>query len=130
VPFSTLEIHPNQSFLVGKLPQMHEFEPQTLDNLTVLIQPLGGNVSTNPVPSQSGNTFSIIAIVLGALSIPFMLISFLLGYLFGIPAIIMAVLAKKKLEKLSSVALAISIVGTAIGTIFFIIFFLALQFLN
>ena len=109
---------------------MHEFEPQKLDNLTVLIQPLGGIVSTNPVPSQSGNTFSIIAIVLGALSIPFMLISFLLGYLFGIPAIIMAVLAKKKLEKLSSVALAISIAGTAIGTIFFIIFFLAIQFLN
>ncbi len=63
-----------------------------------------------PAP-QSGNTFSIIAIVLGAVG--FILIPILLG-----PAsIILAVIAKTKKEKLANVALAVGILGTVMGMI-------------
>jgi hypothetical protein len=90
---------------------MHEFEPQKLDNLTVHIQPLGGIVSTNPVPSQSGNTFSIIAIVLGGIS--FLFLPIILGPI----GIVMSVVGKNKKEKLSTVALIVAIVGTVVGMI-------------
>jgi len=87
-------------------------------------------MTTNPASNQNQNTLSIIAIVLGALSLPFFIFSFILGFLCGIPAVILAILAKKKPEKLSTVALAISITATGIGAIFFIIFVLAIQLLN
>lgn len=60
---------------------------------------------------QSGNTFSIIAIVLGAIS--FLILPIVLGP----AAIILAVIAKSKNEKLANVALAVSILGTVIGMI-------------
>lgn len=62
--------------------------------------------------NQSGNTFSIIAIILGALSLLF------LPIIFGPIAIVLAIIAKNKSEKLSTVALVVAIVGTALGAIF------------
>jgi hypothetical protein len=59
--------------------------------------------------SQSGNTFSIIAIVLGGVG--FLLLPIILGP----AAIILAVIAKTKKEKLANVALAVGILGTVIG---------------
>jgi hypothetical protein len=60
---------------------------------------------------QSGNTFSIIAIVLGAIGF------ILLPIVLGPAAIILAVIAKTKKEKLANVALAVGILGTVIGMI-------------
>lgn len=60
---------------------------------------------------QRGNTLSIIAIVLGAIS--FLLLPIVLGP----AAIILAVIAKSKREKLANVALAVGILGTVIGMI-------------
>jgi hypothetical protein len=68
-------------------------------------------MSTNPVPNQAGNTMSIIAIVLGALSL------LILPIVFGPIAIVLAILAKNKKENLSTVALTIAITGTALGVI-------------
>ena len=68
-------------------------------------------MSTNPVPSQSGNTFSIIGIVLGALAL------LIFPIIFGPIAIVLAVLGKNKGERLSTIALAIAITGTALGMI-------------
>lgn len=59
----------------------------------------------------SGNTFSIIAIVLGAIG--FLLLPIVLGP----AAIILAVIAKNKKEKLANVALTVGILGTIIGMI-------------
>jgi hypothetical protein len=61
--------------------------------------------------SQSGNTFSIIAIALGGVG--FLLLPIILGP----AAIILAVIAKTKKEKLANVALAVGILGTVIGMI-------------
>jgi uncharacterized protein YacL len=60
---------------------------------------------------QSGNTFSIIAIVLGAIGF------LLLPVVLGPAAIILAVIAKNKKEKLANVALTVGILGTVIGMI-------------
>jgi hypothetical protein len=61
--------------------------------------------------TQSGNTFSIIAIVLGGVG--FLILPIFLG-----PAsIILAVIAKNKKEKLANVALAVGILGTTLGMI-------------
>ena len=60
---------------------------------------------------KSGNTFSIIAIVLG--SIGFLLLPIVLGP----AAIILAVIAKNKKENLANVALTVGILGTVIGMI-------------
>jgi len=60
---------------------------------------------------QSGNTFSIIAIVLGAIGF------LLLPVVLGPAAIILAVIAKTKKEKLANVALTVGILGTVIGMI-------------
>lgn len=66
-------------------------------------------MSTNPVPSQSGNTFSIIAIVLGGIS--FLFLPIILGPI----GIVMSVVGKNKKEKLSTVALIVAIAGTVVG---------------
>jgi membrane associated rhomboid family serine protease len=68
--------------------------------------------------SASGsNTLSIVAIVLGVVAV------FLLPILFGVGAIVCAVVAKTRHERLSSIALAVAIVGTiagfALGALFF-----------
>jgi hypothetical protein len=60
---------------------------------------------------KSGNTFSIIAIVLGAIG--FLLLPIVLGP----AAIILAVIAKNKKENLANVALTVGILGTVIGMI-------------
>jgi hypothetical protein len=66
------------------------------------------DMQSNP---QSGNTFSIVAIVLGG-------IAFILFPIFlGPAAIILAVIAKNKKEKLANVALTVGILGTVIGMI-------------
>lgn len=64
-----------------------------------------------PNENSSSNTFSIIAIVLGAISF------LLLPIIFGPASIVLAVIAKNKKEKLSTVALIISIVGTVVGVV-------------
>jgi hypothetical protein len=66
------------------------------------------NIESTPT---SGNTFSVIAIVLGAIS--FLLLPIFLGP----AAIILAVIAKNKKEKLANVALTVGILGTVIGMI-------------
>ena len=103
-----------------------------MENINVVETNWRKSMTMNPAPNQNQNqnTLSIIAIVLGGLSLATFIFSFILGFLCGIPAVILAILAKKKKEKLSTVALAISISATGIGTIFFIIFALAIQFLN
>ena len=68
-------------------------------------------MSMEPNAQSTGNTFSIIAIVLGALSFLF------LPIVFGPIAIVLAIIAKNKKEKLSTIALVIGIVGTVIGMI-------------
>ena len=63
-------------------------------------------------PTQSGsNTFSILGIPFGAISFLF------LPILFGPAAIILSVIAKTKNERLSNVAIAVSILGLVIGFI-------------
>jgi len=85
-------------------------------------------MTMNPASNQNQSTFSIFAIVLGLLSffsfwffILFASIIFGLfaSIIFGTSAIVLAILAKKKLEKLSKVALAIAIAGTAISPVIF-----------
>jgi hypothetical protein len=61
--------------------------------------------------SQSGSTFSIIAIILGGVG--FLILPILLGP----AAIILAVIAKTKKEKLANVALTVGILGTVMGMI-------------
>jgi hypothetical protein len=61
--------------------------------------------------TQSGNTFSIIAIVLGGVG--FLILPIFLG-----PAsIILAVIAKNKRENLANVALTVGILGTVLGMV-------------
>lgn len=62
--------------------------------------------------NKISNTYSILAIVLGGISF------FFVPLLFGTPAVILAAIAKTKKEPLSTVALAVSILGLAGGLIF------------
>ena len=68
-------------------------------------------MSDNQSTPQSANTFSIIAIVLGAISF------ILLPIFLGPAAIILAVIAKNKKERLANVALTVGILGTVLGMI-------------
>jgi uncharacterized membrane protein len=68
-------------------------------------------MSDYPTSNSSSSTFSIIAIVLGGLALLF------LPIFLGPAAIVLAVIAKSKQEKLAPVALAVSILGTVIGVI-------------
>ena len=68
-------------------------------------------MSMEPNTQSSGNTFSIIAIVLGALSFLF------LPIILGPVSIVLAIIGKNKQEKLSTVALVVAILGTVIGLI-------------
>jgi hypothetical protein len=93
-------------------------------------------MTTNPASNQNQNTLSIIAIVLGLLSFFFfwffclfasiifglfesIIIGLFASIIFGTSAIVLAFLAKKKSEKLSKVAFAIAIAGTAINPVIF-----------
>ena len=88
-------------------------------------------MTMNPAPNQNQNqnTLSIIAIVLGALSFfsfwffglyTSIVEALIVSIIFGTSAIVLAILAKKKPEKLSKVAFAIAIAGTAINPVIFI----------
>jgi hypothetical protein len=68
-------------------------------------------MSMEPTAQSSGNTFSIIAIVLGALSFLF------LPIILGPASIVLAIVGKNKKEKLSTVALIVAILGTVVGVI-------------
>ena len=68
-------------------------------------------MSTNPVPNQGSNALSILAIIFGGISLLF------LPIIFGPIAIVLAIIAKTRKERLSTVALIISIVGTVVGFI-------------
>ena len=72
---------------------------------------VGGNMSMNQTPSQSGNTYSIIAMVLGGISL------LVLPIILGPIAIVLSVLAKNKKENLANVALTIAILGTVLGMV-------------
>ena len=61
--------------------------------------------------TNTSNTFSIIAFVLGGISFLF------LPVVLGPAAIIVAVVAKNKKEKLANIALAVGILGTVMGMI-------------
>ena len=77
-------------------------------------------MTTNPASNQNQNTLSIIAIVLGLLSFFFFwFFRLFASIIFGTSAIVLAFLAKKKSEKLSKVAFAIAIAGTAINPVIF-----------
>lgn len=67
-------------------------------------------MSIEPNAQSTGNTFSIIAIVLGTLS----LLLLPLAIVFGPTALVLAIIGKNKKEKLSTIALVMGIVGTAI----------------
>ena len=69
-------------------------------------------MSESQPSTNSSNTLSIIAIVLGGVS--FLIFPILLGP----AAIILAVIAKNKKEKLANIALAVAILGTVIGMLF------------
>lgn len=93
-------------------------------------------MAMNPASNQNQSTFSIFAIVLGLLSFfsfwffilfalrifgrfESIIIGLFASIIFGTSAIVLAILAKKKSEKLSKVALAIAIAGTAINPVIF-----------
>ena len=95
-------------------------------------------MTMNPAPNQNQNQsiLSIFAIVLGLLSFfsfwffilfalrifgrfESIIIGLFASIIFGTSAIVLAILAKRKLEKLSKVALAIAIAGTAINPVIF-----------
>ena len=91
-------------------------------------------MTMDPAPNQNQNQnqnqsiLSIFAIVLGLLSffsfwffglLASILFGLFASILFGTSAIVLAILAKKKLEKLSKIALAIAIAGTAISPVIF-----------
>lgn len=67
--------------------------------------------SGTPSGQTSSNTFSILAIIFGGISFLFFPI------LFGPAAIILAVIAKTKNEKLANIALTVGILGTVFGFI-------------
>jgi len=68
-------------------------------------------MSTNPVPNQNSNALSILAIIFGGVSLLF------LPIIFGPIAIVLGIIAKARKERLSTVGLIISIVGTVGGFI-------------
>ena len=79
-------------------------------------QLLGDFMSNESLSSSSSNqssssTFSILAIIFGAISFLFFPI------LFGPAAIILAVIAKTKNEKLANIAITVGILGTVFGFI-------------
>ena len=83
-------------------------------------------MTMNPAPNQNQNTLSIIAIVLGALSFfsfwffglyTSIVEALFASIVFGTSAIVLAILAKKKPEKLSKVAFVIAIAGTAVSPV-------------
>ena len=91
-------------------------------------------MTMNPAPNQNQNTLSIIAIVLGAISfvsfwffsrfasivfgrLAAIVFALFASIVFGTSAIVLAILAKKKPEKLSKVAFVIAIAGTAISPV-------------
>jgi len=75
-------------------------------------------MTMNPAPNQNQNIFSIFAIVLGSISFLFFWgIGLVATIIFGIPALILAIIAKSRKENLSKVALIISIVAVAFGVI-------------
>ena len=67
-------------------------------------------MSTNSTQS-TGNIFSIIAITLGAVAL------MLFSVVCGAAAIVLALLANKKKESLSQIALVVAIGGAAVGAI-------------
>jgi membrane associated rhomboid family serine protease len=67
-------------------------------------------MSTNSTQS-TGNIFSIIAITLGAVAL------MLFSVVCGAAAIVLALLANKKKENLSQIALVVAIGGAAVGAI-------------
>jgi len=71
------------------------------------------NLNPNPNPSNSpSNTYSILAIVFGGVAF------FFIPLFVGVPAVIFAAIAKTKNEPLSTVALAVSLLGLIGGLIF------------
>ena len=77
-------------------------------------------MTMNPAPNQNQNQnqniLSIFAIVLGSLSFLFFwVIGLVATIIFGIPALILAIIAKARKENLSKVALVIAIVAVAFG---------------
>lgn len=64
-----------------------------------------------PAPQSSSNVLSILGIVFGVVAVLFVPI------LFGPAGIICAAIAKSKKERLSSVALAVSIAGMLLGIV-------------
>ena len=75
-------------------------------------------MTMNPAPNQNQNILSIFAIVLGSISFLFFWgIGLVATIIFGIPALILAIIAKARKENLSKVALIISIVAVAFGVI-------------
>jgi hypothetical protein len=62
-------------------------------------------------PRNTRNTFSILAIVFGVVAVIFFPI------VFGVAAIVLAVVARSKGERLSRIALPVAIVGTVVGFI-------------
>jgi hypothetical protein len=76
-------------------------------------------MSTNPVPSKSGNALSILAIIFGGISV------IIFPILFGPIGIILGIIAKTRKERLSTVGLIISIVGPVIGAILGVLVFAA-----
>lgn len=67
---------------------------------------------TPQAPANSSNTFSILAMVLGAISV------LLFPIIFGPIAIILAVIAFVKKERLAPVGLAAGIMGMFVGMVF------------
>jgi hypothetical protein len=68
----------------------------------------GGNDMNQPRQNES-NLFSILAIVFGAIAVIFFPI------IFGLAAIVLAVVARNKRERLANIALIVAIVGTVAG---------------
>jgi hypothetical protein len=71
----------------------------------------GASMTLQPSESNTGNTLSVISIVLGGIG--FLLFPIVLGPI----AIILAIVAKNKKEKLANPALIVSIVATVLGGI-------------
>jgi membrane protein DedA with SNARE-associated domain len=65
----------------------------------------------NQPPQSTRNTFSILAIIFGVFAIIFFPI------IFGVAAIVLAVVARSKGERLSTIALIVSVLGTLAGFI-------------
>jgi ABC-type Na+ efflux pump permease subunit len=71
--------------------------------------PTAGPAGTAATPTRSGNTLSIVAMVLGGIAV------FFVPILFGPAAIVCAVVAKTRKERLSTVALVVAVAGMLLG---------------